>query len=74
MELINGALVFQKGDEFNIRLPSPINKNLKVKAVPGKRDNDFCYDCCFFSVCRQYKGISPLGVHCYTTIFELSED
>jgi hypothetical protein len=25
-------------------------------------------------VCRQYKGISPLGVHCYTTIFELSED
>ena len=52
MELINGALVFQKDDELNIRLPSPINKNLKVKAVPGKRDNDFCYDCCFFSVCR----------------------
>ena len=53
MELINGALVFQKGDELNIRLPSPINENLKVKAVPGKRDNDICYDCCFFSVCRQ---------------------
>lgn len=56
MELINGALVFQKGDELNIRLPSPINENLKVKVVPGKRDNDICYDCCFFFSLSSVQG------------------
>lgn len=74
MELLNGALVFTKGDVLKVHLPKPMDKDIKVKAVSGKKDRDICYDCCFFSMCRQYAGIGPLGSHCYTTVFQVCED
>ena len=45
-----------------------------VRAVLAKRDNYFCYDCIFCSRCSEYKGQSPFGERCYTTIFEVESE
>lgn len=64
---------FQIGDRLFVFIPEE-RRRLVVKAVPAKRDNYFCYDCCFWSRCNEYESQSPFGERCYTTIFEVESE
>ena len=74
MKLVDDRFHIKIGDVLKIQLPSPINKELVVKAIPAKKDSDFCYGCCFYSLCRKFVGNGPIGSHCYSAIFEVCED
>lgn len=73
MEIRDNRLVFECGDELKVHIPKPFDSDMRVRAIPAKSDSYFCYDCCFFGVCRQYKGGSPLSLHCNNTIFQVVE-
>ena len=64
---------FQVGDRLYVFIPEE-KRRMTVRAFLAKRDNYFCYDCIFCSRCSEYKGQSPFGERCYTTIFEVESE
>ena len=64
---------FQVGERLYVFIPEE-KRRMTVRAVLAKRDNYFCYHCIFCSRCSEYKGQSPFGERCYTTIFEVESE
>lgn len=76
MTELHGQRIFEEGDVLFVHFPELPGQTVKVQAVKAKRDDYFCTGCVFFSRCREYEeknGTSPIGRHCYTTIFEEKE-